>query len=140
MSYYIYKMEIGDYFYYGSSKQLGNGRLNDHRKVCYNINQKGYNYKIYKKIRQLCPNKKHFDYFVDFDRFYEHLDISTKKYYENMLLQKYKNNPYSLNVDTSIQQQGQTKRQHQKERVNCPTCNKLICRGNISNHNKTQHK
>ncbi len=52
---------------------------------------------------------------VDFEIYYEKLDKSTKKYLENMLLQKYKDNPYSLNTNTRIYQQGETKNEYSRD-------------------------
>ena len=49
MSYYIYKLEIGDYFYYGSSKMKGNTRLIRHKSNSYCIKSKEYNTKKSRK-------------------------------------------------------------------------------------------
>jgi hypothetical protein len=82
MTYFIYKIEIGDYFYWGSSKD--ECRLNGHKTHCYTPKSKSYNYKVYKKIRQLCPNPLWFYDFIHYDIYYDNLDISTKKYLEDM--------------------------------------------------------
>ena len=110
--YYIYKLEIGDYFYWGSSKSPR--RLNWHKTTCYNPKTIGYKYKVYQKIRQLCPNPKHFYDFISYEVFYDKLDIKTKKYLEQNILQKHKNNPYCLNSNFLIQQQGESRNEYFK--------------------------
>ena len=145
MSYYIYKLEIGDYFYWGSSKLNYNSRLSIHKYNCYNPKRKGYNTKLYKKIRELCPNPKHFYDFIYYEKYYEDLDISTKKYMENMILQRYKDNKYSLNSNKGVYKHNQTKvdfdREHwgeyKREKIICEKCGMLISRNSIRKHQRT---
>lgn len=135
--YYIYKLEIGDYFYFGSSKDKD--RLSKHKYNCYNPNYTNYNYKVYRKIRELCPNPNNFYDFVDFSIYHENLNIELKKYMENHYLQKHNNNPYCLNSDKSIFKHGETLQEYRKRKLPCSICNVMISSRNLSRHKKTIH-
>ena len=138
-NYFIYKLEVGDYFYWGSSKS--DNRIHRHKNASYNIKNYEYEYKLYKKIRQLCPNPKHFYSFIHFEKYYENLDIDTKKYMENLLLQKYKDNPYSLNIQVRIQLTtfNEYRKLWHNKRINCPICNKEMNKSSLGLHKRRKH-
>ena len=137
MSYYIYKLEIGDYFYYGASNQKNIERLHKHKSVCYNRRNADYNLKVYQKIRQLCPNPLHFYSFVHFERYHEHLTLELKRYMENHYLQKYKGNPHSLNVVNEIMMNISTP-EFYRGKIPCIICGKLSMRTNMKRHQRSK--
>ena len=50
--YCIYEIKIEDYVYYGSTVDF-KARIRRHKSCCYNKKSKKYNYRVYKKIREL---------------------------------------------------------------------------------------
>lgn len=137
-SYYIYKLEIGDYFYFGSSKT---DRLKKHK---YNTYTEKREQKLYKKIRELCPNPKYFYNFIDFSIYHNNLNKNISKYLENMYLQNHKDNPYSLNSNIYIFKKGETQKDYEKNKyynsktIKCKCCNsKSMKEKNYKKHLKT---
>ena len=68
---YIYKMTIGDYFYYGITDTTLRTRYNQHKKSCFNKRKQTYHSKKYKVIREYIkkkeertPTKEDFDKYV----------------------------------------------------------------------------
>ena len=148
--YYIYKMEIGDYFYFGSS--CDKNRIIKHKSCCYNPKQIGHNNKLYTKIRELCPNPLHFYDFVDFTIYHNNLNNELKKYYENFYIQKHKDNEYILNTEKYIFQKGENMKnyynkkckkyyQENKNKIMKKKCEKFncICGGRYTKSHKQEH-
>ena len=139
--YQIYKIEIGDYFYFGSTKS--EKRLNEHKSDCYNLNRFTYNFKVYRKIRELCPNPLHFYSFVNYSIIHENLNKQIKKYMENFYINREKDNPYCLNDNKRVQQNGETRRnnhnEYKRERVICSECNKNFSRNYLREHIRRKH-
>lgn len=142
MTHQLYKLEIGDYFYFGSTKNEED-RYRCHKKDCYTINKPKYNNKLYTKIRELCPNPNNFYDFVDYQVYHKNLNLELKKYMENFYLQKHKDNPYCLNSNKRIYQQNENKssyqRKYHQERVLCNICNKSMNRSSLLKHKKNIH-
>ena len=59
MTYNIYKLQIQEYFYIGSSKTKT--RYTEHKSVCFNTNNDKYNLKVYRKIRELTIQDRFYD-------------------------------------------------------------------------------
>ena len=99
MNHYIYKLNIIDtpYFYYGSSGDKY--RYGRHYNRCYNQNSHHYNYKLYKKIRELVPIKGNYVTKIKMNKILERLTEDEAKIGENCLVNKHINNEYCLNMN-----------------------------------------
>ena len=103
MSYYIYKLQIGKYWYIGSSYQTN--RLKGHKHDCFNPNRKNYNSNVYKKIRELTI-KENFYSSVQEIKIEENVSENNKADREDFYIDL--SNQYCLN----------TKRENQNRNIN----------------------
>lgn len=101
MSYFVYKLTIENtpFYYFGhSNRDNRQPRMYRHKRICYNPNDKGYNYKIYQKIRELGIRELFFDNLVKEEILYNNIPseiIANNQ--EDILVQKYLDDPNCLN-------------------------------------------
>jgi len=91
---YIYKIKVGDYFYFGKTNSLSQ-RKYKHRKDCFSRSKKAYHRKLYKKIRELGIKRETFYNDIQLKIVYRCSKEETKMY------EKYcinLNNDYCLNM------------------------------------------
>lgn len=91
---YIYKLCYKNYYYIGSTIDIPK-RMNKHKSRCFNENDKGYNYKVYTKFRELGININNFNNLIKIilDECYEY---ENKKELENVYIDI--EDKYCLNV------------------------------------------
>ncbi len=143
--YYIYRIDVNEYFYYGSSKDKY--RISKHKYRCYIENS---NFKLYKKIREL---ELSFDN-LTLNKIHENLTIEEKKRLENKYLRENKDNPLSLNDNTRIQLEGMTRKELNmfynreyriknndkiKSKIPCNKCGKCISKYKIKRHQQSRN-
>ena len=122
----VYKVEIGDKFYFGSTKEPLNKRANKH------------NY----KIRNGSKTKFHIEcqnnliYNVKCEEIYKGDDFQE---YENKLILENINNPNCLNMKV-VKADEERKKQLRKKKTTCQLCDKEITCKNMSRHLKNIHK
>ena len=148
LDYYIYRIEVKGYFYYGSSYRLD--RKTYHYNECYYPSHTNYNYPKSKKIRELIPNSINFNNLVNFTKLHIGLSKTKKEELELYYIQKYKDSKYNLNGDKYIFQNGDTiegymknYRNNNRNKLNNDGRRKVICKdcGVIHSYsNGTNHR
>jgi len=129
MTIYIYRMNVKDKFYIGSTKDIKH-RIRTHKYNCYNQNCKEYNIKVYKYIRDNCANWTE----VSFNILDVYDDISSefKREIEQYYIEYFCNNLNTIGANSS-----DIKIKKRREKVQCE-CGKVVAYGNISSHRKTK--
>jgi len=134
----IYKLQIGDCFYIGSTK---NNRFLNHKSNCFNDNYKGYDYKVYKHIRSKG---------ITFDTFEEnvkHIFICDtieihRADIENSFIDL--SNPLCLNNRRENQNcrnyelYYKNNKEYINEKIPCEFCSKLSKRHKIKRHQRSK--
>jgi len=155
----VYKISCVDEnikeFYIGSTDNL-NERIRLHIITCNNINGKGYNYKLYKFIRE---NGGISNWEINPIEIFSFLTELELKEHEQFYMDEYKpqlnckraialtqSQYYEENKKTIIANVGNYRKENKQKikkycltKVNCPHCNKKITRNNISRHIKKIH-
>ena len=130
---YIYKMNIKDKYYIGSTKDI-KYRIRRHKSDCYNQNTRSYNFKVYKYIRENCADWSE----VSFDILdvYDDISIEFKREIEQYYIDYFSNN---LNMRSSISKSISEYYQKNKlnERVQCE-CGRFVVRRHLKGHRKSK--
>ncbi len=97
----IYKLEIGNYHYYGKTTTRFSTRYNAHKKSCFNRSKRSYWTKLYVKIRELGVKKSQWNEKVKYKIIYKDCEPNEVEYYEFSCINT--SNPFNLNtMDKSI--------------------------------------
>ncbi len=100
---YIYKMNVKDKYYIGSTENIRE-RITNHKKSCYNIKNKKYNLKVYKYIRENCCDWSEVSFYIldVYDDISDDFKFEMEQYYMdyfsnnlNMIRAKYDKNIYN---------------------------------------------
>ena len=130
---YIYRMNIKDKYYIGSTKDI-KYRIRRHKSDCYNQNTRSYNFKVYKYIRENCADWSE----VSFDILdvYDDISIEFKREIEQYYIDYFSNN---LNMRSSISKSISEYYQKNKlnERVQCE-CGRFVVRRHLKGHRKSK--
>lgn len=156
---YIYKIEIGDENYIGSTKSGIAKRQTNHNNALKNPKCDNYNLSLYKKLREL--KVKHIKLIqlevVDVDNIDELRDIEeeyriklnpslnvlrcNKTYLSKKEYDKKRYLENKKEIDLKQYQYYQENKDKisvkAKEKIICPNCNKCICKSSFWNHKKT---
>lgn len=92
----IYKLEIGNYHYYGKTTTRFSTRYNAHKKSCFNRSKRSYWTKLYVKIRQLGVKKSQWNEKVKYKIIYKNCIENEVEYYEFSCINT--SNPWNLNT------------------------------------------
>ena len=130
---YIYRMNIKDKYYIGSTKDI-KYRIEHHKYRCYNSNCDNYNLNVYKYIRENCADWSE----VSFDILdvYDDISIEFKREIEQYYIDYFSNN---LNMRSSISKSISEYYQKNKlnERVQCE-CGRFVVRRHLKGHRKSK--
>jgi len=131
MTIYIYRMNVKDKFYVGSTVNIKN-RISKHKKYCYNQNCcKEYNRKVYKYIRENCADWSE----VSFNILDVYDDISKqfRREMEQYYIEYFSNNLNSICANVSKEKISEKN----SEKVICE-CGRVVCFGAIGRHRKSK--
>ena len=131
MSYYIYKLKIGEYWYIGSSNNKR--RFYVHKGICCSPNNKGYNLPVYKKIREL-TNDFYRD--VKFTKLHYRDTKKEAECKEDELIDL--SNPYCLNTYRANQDNRKNKILYRKKKYYCGSCDKMEYLTHKARHERTK--
>lgn len=112
---YIYKITFGKYVYIGSTKNIRR-RYTSHRSHCFNSNQKRYNKKLYKQIRDCGITRDTFDDEVKMIILTSTINIFGELM-EEYHIKKYSNYKYNLNTVINL-----NTKKIAKQTIVCPCC------------------
>ena len=133
---YIYRMNVKDKYYIGSTKNI-KYRIYYHKSDCYNSNSDKYNIKVYKYIRENCADWSE----VSFQILDVYDDISKdfKKDIEQYYIEYFSNNLNSIPAKTKNERNSAISKYFQinklNERVQCE-CGRFVTRRNLKGHLK----
>jgi hypothetical protein len=145
---YIYKMNVKDKYYIGSTEDIRE-RIIDHKSNCYNINCDKYNRKVYKYIRENCDdwNEISFDILDVYDDISSDFKLEMEQYYMdyfsnnlNMKRAKYDKNINNKKRRLKLQNDEEYRKKRndrKREKVECE-CGIIVNRSNMSTHRKTK--
>ena len=135
---YIYRMNVKDKFYIGSTKDI-KYRIARHKSRCYNQNYKEYNIKVYKYIRENCNDWDEVSFqIIDV---YDNISIEFKREIEQYYIDYFSNNLNMVRAkfDKQIYYIKSNKKRIEKRRIKVK-CECGIISGftNIARHRKTK--
>ena len=123
-------------FYIGSSKDM-DARKKNHNYICYKINEKNYNIKLYKKIRETGFDNWDFEILEKVEYKKElpvyYLEILERKWYDELKPTLNMVKPY-----VSDEEFKELEEKKKIEKITCEHCNCKIRRDGLSAHNKTK--
>ena len=145
---YIYRMNVKDKFYVGSTKNIKN-RINKHKSNCYNQNVKDYNMKVYKYIRENCADLSEISFSI-LD-VYDDISKEFRKDIEQYYIDYFSNNLNSYSANFSKERKAEKVRlryrndeeyrnnykKRKSEKIICE-CGKVVSFGYIGQHRKSK--
>jgi hypothetical protein len=149
---YIYKINVKDKYYIGSTENIEQ-RIQIHKSRCYNINSTKYNYKVYKYIRENCNDWSEVTinildvYDVISDEFKLEIEQYYMDYFSNNLnmvrakrsieLDKVRCNKRRKIKYNNDEEYRNKMNERKREKVECE-CGIIVNRTNISTHRKSK--
>jgi len=164
---YIYKMNVKDKFYIGSTEDIEQ-RITLHKRACYNIKNNDYNNDVYKYIREYCNDWSEVSFHIldvyddisddfkfEMEQYYmDHFDnnlnmrraIKDPNYYQNnreRILERRKN--YYYNNQESVLERSKIYRENNQEKIKARKKIRVICecgldvnKDHIARHRRTK--
>ena len=134
---YIYRMNVKDKFYIGSTKDI-HKRKWEHNYDCYHQNRKHYNYKVYKYIRDNCNDWSEVSFqILDV---YDDINKKFRKEIEQYYIDYFSNNLNMIDANFSKEKCAIKERKRnevRKKKVNCE-CGRVVSGYNIGSHRKSK--
>ena len=130
---FIYKIEIDNQIYIGSTKQKLYQRQNNHNQDLNNQHRKDYNNPLYKFCREHNVSKI-------ICEMIEEVEDSELKILEQEYMNKLKPTLNSQRAYQTIEELKEQIEKQNKKKINCPICDKLITKNYINQHIKNIHK
>jgi len=134
---FIYKIEIDNELYIGSTKQKLLKRQADHNYEFNNSNRKDYNNPLYR----FCREKKVKKIICELIEKVENDELLLlEQEYINMLEPKLNTNRAFITNKEKIEYKRKQNKINNKKKSNCPICNKEMLKNHINRHINTFHK
>ena len=134
---FIYKIEVGENLYIGSTKHKLCDRQARHNYILNNPNDNNYNLLLYRFFREHNIEKIICELIETVDN--SELRILEQEYI-NMLEPKLNTNRAYRTKEEKKEYEKKYKRKTDKIKGNCPICNKLMTKKYINTHINTFHK
>ena len=135
---YIYRMNVKDKYYIGSTKNI-HKRKWEHNYDCYHQNRKHYNYKVYKYIRDNCNDWSEVSFqILDV---YDDINNEFKREIEDYYIKYFSNNLNSIGAkfdkEKSDKKFYKKRNEERRVKVQCE-CGRIVNFGSLGGHRKTK--